>query len=116
NPVLTVFGVAYKGNVGDTRQSPAQKVISLLKGKGYEVRIYDPMVEDFMNELLPLSEAVTDSDCIVVLADHRAFNNLDISSISPLMKHKKVIDTKHCLSSDWERAGFSVRVLGHGLE
>ena len=113
-PIVTVFGVAYKGNIGDTRQSPAQRIISLLVERGYEVRAYDPLVEDFPYELLPLEEAVEKSDCIVVLADHRIFNNLDLGKIFSNMRNLKVIDTKNCLSPDWKKAGFSVRILGNG--
>lgn len=39
---ITIFGVAYKGNTGDARESPAFEIISLLKLKGYEVKIHDP--------------------------------------------------------------------------
>lgn len=115
NPVVTIFGVAYKGNVGDTRLSPALEVISLLRKKGFKVRLYDPLVENFRYELLPLDEAVEGSDCIVVLADHSDFNYLDPDVILSKMRHSKIIDTKKCLSPRWEKAGFSVRILGHGL-
>jgi UDP-N-acetyl-D-mannosaminuronic acid dehydrogenase len=114
-PVVTIFGVAYKGNVGDTRLSPALDVISLLRQKGYDVRLFDPLVEGFQHELLPLEEAVSGSDCIVVLADHRAFNFMDHEVILSKMRHPRVIDTKNCLSPLWKKAGFTVRILGHGL-
>lgn len=113
-PVVTVFGVAYKGDVGDTRQSPALKIISDLLTDGFEVKIYDPLAENFQYELLPLEKAVDKSDCIIVLADHRVFNSLDLKTIFSLMRNKKVIDTKNCLSSKWKEIGFSVRILGNG--
>jgi UDP-N-acetyl-D-mannosaminuronic acid dehydrogenase len=113
-PVITIFGVAYKGNVSDTRESPAQKVISMLSEKGFEVRVYDPLVTEFSYELLPLNKAVAGSDCIVVLADHNVFNQLDLNAIYQSMRNKKVIDTKHCLSFDWKDANFDVRILGNG--
>ena len=115
-PVVTIFGVAYKGNVGDTRLSPALEVISLLKGRGYHMRIFDPLVEEFQYELLPLDKAVGGSDCIVVLADHGGFNYLDPEAILSQMRHPKVIDTKNCLSPKWKKAGFTVRILGRGLK
>jgi len=110
---VTVFGVAYKGDVGDTRQSPALRIISDLLADGFEVKIYDPLAENFQYELLPLEKAVDRSDCIVVLADHRVFNNIDLKTIFSLMRNKKVIDTKNCLSSKWKETGFSVRILGN---
>lgn len=114
NPIITVFGVAYKGNIGDTRQSPAIKIISDLSERGFEVRVYDPLVKDFQYELFPLEKAVADSDCIIVLADHSIFNNLDLQAIFSWMRTKKVMDTKNCLSSNWRKAGFDVRVMGNG--
>ena len=115
-PVVTIFGVAYKGNIGDTRLSPALEVISLLRQEGYDVRLFDPLVEEFQYELLPLDKAVSGSDCIVVLADHGGFNYLDLEAIFSQMRHAKVIDTKNCLSPQWRKAGFAVRILGHGLK
>jgi UDP-N-acetyl-D-mannosaminuronic acid dehydrogenase len=114
NPVVTIFGVAYKGNVGDARQSPAEKIIPILLEREFEVRVYDPLVEDFQYELLPLEKAVDKSDCIVVLADHSTFNNLDLNTIFSVMRNKKVIDTKNCLSLNWKKIGFNVRILGNG--
>ena len=113
-PVVTIFGVAYKGNVGDTRQSPAKRIISILLERGFGVRVFDPLVDDLKYELLPLEKAVEGSDCIVVLADHRFFNKLDPGTILSLMRNKKVIDTRNCLSSNWKKAGFNVRILGNG--
>jgi UDP-N-acetyl-D-mannosaminuronic acid dehydrogenase len=114
NPTITVFGVAYKGNVGDTRQTPAKEIISLLNELGFNVKVYDPLVEEFPYELLPLTEAVNGSDCILVLADHRVFNTLNLDEILNVMRTKKVIDCRNCLSSDWKQKGFDVRVLGIG--
>jgi UDP-N-acetyl-D-mannosaminuronic acid dehydrogenase len=115
-PTITAFGVAYKGNVGDTRESPAIDIISKLKAKGYEIRIYDPLVKEFEHDLLELSEAVSNSDCILVLADHKMFNSLDINKIFKEMRTKKIIDTRHTLSGDWKAAGFDIRVLGIGYK
>lgn len=115
-PVVTIFGVAYKGNFGDARLSPALEVIPLLLERRYEVRVFDPLVEEFQYELLPLDKAVSGSDCIVVLADHGGFNYLDLKAIFSQMRHTKVIDTKNCLSPKWKKAGFTVRIFGHGLK
>src|SRR5207344_1478011 len=41
---ILVLGVAYKPNIGDTRESPALKIISLLRNAGSEVSFHDPHV------------------------------------------------------------------------
>lgn len=110
-PVITVFGVAYKGNVDDSRESPAIKFIKLAENEGYIIRCYDPNVKNFPYSLLSLSQAVEGSDCIVLIADHDAFNTLDPSVLQ--MRNKNVIDTRNILNKDrWMKAGFNIRVLG----
>lgn len=114
-PIITIFGVAYKGNVGDTRGTPANEIISTLKEKGYEVKIYDPLVKNFHFKLVSLSESVENSDCILVLADHEVFNNLNLKQILSKMRNGKVIDTRNCLSKDWNEVGFSIKILGESI-
>jgi UDP-N-acetyl-D-mannosaminuronic acid dehydrogenase len=43
DPVITVFGVAYKGGVDDTRETPALKFIKLAENEGYKVKVHDPL-------------------------------------------------------------------------
>ena len=44
---IIVFGVAYKANVSDTRESPALEVIHLLEEAGAKVKVIDPHVISF---------------------------------------------------------------------
>src|SRR5690606_27273597 len=44
--VVTIFGLTYKGNVDDIRESPAMEIYELLKAQNeYEIRAYDPHVK-----------------------------------------------------------------------
>ena len=45
-----VFGVAYKGGVDDTRETPALKFIKLAENEGYKVKVHDPHVKEFEYE------------------------------------------------------------------
>jgi len=115
DPVITVFGVAYKGNVDDTRETPALKFIRLAENEGYEVRCYDPHVKEFEYEILDLDEAVRGSDCIVIIADHNIFKDIDPQKIAKLMRNKNIVDTRNLLDHEkWRKAGFKVKVLGDG--
>jgi len=112
---ITIFGVTYKGNVSDTRETPALKFIRLAEKEGYKVKIYDPHVKDgdFEYPILPLEEAVQDSDCIVVIADHSEFKSLSPDEIGKLMRTRKIFDTRNCLDREkWKEAGFEVKILG----
>jgi UDP-N-acetyl-D-mannosaminuronic acid dehydrogenase len=112
-PKITIFGIAYKGNIDDTRESPGLKVVSLLQRKGYKMSIYDPYVG---NEKYPsenFDDAVTDSDCIVILADHKEFQNIDLEDLVQKMRNKIVIDTKNYIDhEEWSKKGFEIVLLG----
>lgn len=94
---ITIFGVAYKGNTGDARESPAFEIISLLKLKGYEVKIHDPHIKN--SEYLELKNAVKDSELIVILSDHDEFKDLDYSLIKSQMKNPIIFDTKNIIKN-----------------
>jgi UDP-N-acetyl-D-glucosamine dehydrogenase len=70
---IAVMGVSYKPGVGDVRESPALKIIALLKGLGAEVVYHDPHVPN-LSELnlgsTPLEEAITDADLALIVTAH----------------------------------------------
>lgn len=112
-PTITVLGVAYKGNIDDTRETPALKFIKLAEKEGYIVKIYDPYVKRFDYDVLDLENAVKDSDCIVLITDHSEFKKIIPEEISALMRTKNVVDTRNILDhTRWEKAGFRLKVLG----
>jgi UDP-N-acetyl-D-glucosamine dehydrogenase len=70
---ILVLGVAYKPGVGDIRESPALKILSLLKAAGADVSYHDPHVPS-INDLgvssVPLDAAVTDADLVLIVTAH----------------------------------------------
>jgi UDP-N-acetyl-D-glucosamine dehydrogenase len=70
---VAVFGVSYKPGVGDVRESPALKIISLLRGLGAEVSYHDPHVPE-LGELglqsVPFEQALADSDLALIVTAH----------------------------------------------
>lgn len=90
---MTVLGVAYKGNVDNTRESPAVEVIEELLDSGVEVRVYYPHVGHFDHELWNLEAAFQGSD-LALMADHNEFKYLSADGLGELMSNKIVFDTK----------------------
>lgn len=102
--VLTVFGLTYKGNVDDIRESPALEIYEMLKSEGnYDVRAYDPHVKlDWIQQ--DIAQAVNDSDLVIILTDHDEFKEFGESDFMK-MSNKRIFDTKNIvqkLSSDVE--------------
>lgn len=69
NPRIVALGITYKPDTYDTRNSPALKIIELLKDDGYKVTAYDPLVADY--QYSSIEEVARGADCLVVLVEHR---------------------------------------------
>jgi nucleotide sugar dehydrogenase len=77
---ILALGVTYRPDVGDTFESPALKVLNLLRGRGANVSYHDPYVPEVMlnGGLIgrsPLTErSVEAADCVVILTPHKAYD------------------------------------------
>lgn len=110
---VAVFGLAFKGNVDDMRESPSTIVISELQKLGLEVVSYDPHIKEnkHATQTQSLQEAVQDADLLLFLTDHNEFKTLNPASLTTTAKI--AFDTKNCLSrDDWQQAGFEFHLLG----
>jgi len=110
NAKVGVLGLAYKGNVDDTRESPAFEVINILKTKGTEVFVFDPHVKTGSN-VRDLDELLNKSDYIVLVTDHNEFKQMDLEKLE---KHKihVVIDGRNCLDKEKIK---SMGIFYHGI-
>jgi UDP-N-acetyl-D-glucosamine dehydrogenase len=70
---VLVVGVAYKPDIGDMRESPAEKLIHLLQNAGADVSYHDPFVPEFdgMRSTALDPEAY---DCIAIVTNHSAID------------------------------------------
>jgi len=68
-PRIVALGAAYKPNVDDPRESPAIKIVELLREDGYDVAHYDPLIEGM--EYPSLVEAARGADLLAILVPHR---------------------------------------------
>lgn len=67
-PQIVALGAAYKPNTEDTRESPANKIVELLREDGYDIRHYDPLVDDMQYESLAAAAAA--ADLLAILVPH----------------------------------------------
>jgi UDP-N-acetyl-D-glucosamine dehydrogenase len=70
---IVVLGVSYKPGVGDTRESPALKIMSLLGDLGADVSYHDPhvpLLADWGVASRPLEEALADADLALIVTAH----------------------------------------------
>lgn len=101
SPKIAIFGLAYKGNVDDLRESPAIHVVELLKQeKNIEVVCHDPHVKPGKMDVVSAEEAVRDAHLVLVLTDHNEFKNADFNSLTKTMATKMIFDTRNCISAE----------------
>jgi len=115
-PRVALFGVSYKGNVDDTRESPALEIIAELRDK-VDLRVYDPHVRGGIgHEMSSLEDAVKDADLILVVADHADFRFLAPEELGKRMRNRGLLDTRNFLDLErFRAAGFTVHILGSGV-
>jgi UDP-N-acetyl-D-glucosamine dehydrogenase len=71
---IAVLGVSYKPGVSDVRESPALKIIAVLRGLGAELVYHDPHVPalaDYDLESVPLDEALEGADLALIVTAHK---------------------------------------------
>jgi UDP-N-acetyl-D-glucosamine dehydrogenase len=66
---VAIVGVSYKPGVGDLRESPALRIIRLLREQGAEVSYFDDYVPE-LSDLGLRSEWPEDPDCVVIVTAH----------------------------------------------
>jgi UDP-N-acetyl-D-glucosamine dehydrogenase len=76
---ILVYGVAYKPNIADTRESPGIEILGLLARRGAEVFYTDPFVPTLRTQDLDLESVSVETgfsgyDAVVVVTDHRALD------------------------------------------
>lgn len=121
---VLVLGVAFKRNVDDTRHSPAETVIKLLRDKGIgTIRYHDPHVPDYElttsnGELLDVPavdltpETLQAHDATVIVTDHDAFDAQVIAEHA-----NAIVDTRNALAEVEDPAlRDKITLLGGGNE
>ncbi len=118
---VLILGVAFKRDVDDARNSPAERVMELLISRGAEVMYHDPYVARFhvggdvflRDSTSYISQPLTDElvkamDCVVIVTGHR---NIDYSYI--VKNARSVVDCCNATDGIPDRPSKVVR-LGNG--
>ncbi|KGL41292.1 UDP-N-acetyl-D-mannosamine dehydrogenase [Listeria newyorkensis] len=92
---VTIFGLTYKGNIDDTRESPAMEIKDMLIKSGFDVKAFDPHVA---SEILTGEEACEDSSLLLVLSDHSEFREIP-ASYTDQMRTPILFDTKNMVQT-----------------
>lgn len=125
NAIVAVWGVTFKANTDDIRNSPAISLIKLLsKCENIRFQLYDPTVHTQYLECLSNvdhtcfmypGETIKDADALVVAVPWSEFRQLSNDSLASIMQGKWVFDLcAGCDGADLARRGVNCWELGKG--
>jgi UDPglucose 6-dehydrogenase len=116
---IAVWGLTFKANTDDLRDSPSLKLVSRLLSLGAKVNCYDPAINEIpelINQAL-LSRTAVDScrgaELLVVLTEWPQFASVQPIQVAEKMGSLNVFDCRNVLDRDqWLEAGFCHYGLG----
>ena len=83
-----LVGVSYKADVGDLRESPALKLIELLRDEGANVSYHDPHIPALPEhglESAALDGALESADCVAIVTAHSGIDYDDLAARAQLV-------------------------------
>jgi UDPglucose 6-dehydrogenase len=118
---LAIWGLAFKADTDDIRESAAIDVIRWLLDNGAHVRATDPKAMDNMKQIFkdevewmpdPVSAAVG-TDAVALLTDWPQYSTLPFRKIAATMNQPLLFDGRNCLHRDLMReTGFQYYPMG----
>ena len=117
---VAVFGLAFKPESDDVRDSPALDVAVSLRGRGVEVRATDPKAIPNSRRLHPQLDfvddpfvAATGAQVIVLVTEWPVFRSMDPVALLAVVANPVIIDARNCLDAGaWRDAGWTYIGLG----
>ncbi len=116
---VAVWGLTFKANTDDLRDSPAVAIAALLAESGASVRAYDPAAGEAAAALAGIEvlpdpyAACVDADVLVILTEWDEFRWLDFERIATTMRRTELVDTRNLLDpAAMRRVGFGYRGVG----
>ena len=120
NKKISILGLSFKPETDDMRDSPSLDIIPILKEKGFDIYVFDPVAMDEAKKLLKniqfsnnIEECLQDSDGLVILTEWNEFRSLSATRLIKVMKGNILIDLRNSLNPDsFKKSGFNLIQLG----
>ena len=117
---IAVFGLSFKPNTDDMRDSPSLNIVPILQAAGASVRAYDPKAMDVAAPLLPGVEfgdsaydIVDGANALVIVTEWNQFRALDLQRLKAAMRTPVVVDLRNIYQpAEMAAAGFTYVSIG----
>lgn len=120
---IAIFGVTFKANTDDMRESPSIEIVQALINGGAKVSIYDPSFSGqakqiFGNSAKWSQDAYSNcdgADAVVIITDWPEFKAINLGEIRKRVKEPLMIDLRNLYKvSEVEKYGFNYCSVGRG--
>jgi len=113
--VVAAWGLTFKANTDDLRESPAIAIITELLERGVIVRAYDPQIK--VHPAIDVGADPYDvcdgADALVVLTEWDEFRWLDLDAVAKRLTKPNIVDTRNLLDRAAAlRLGFTYQGVG----
>ncbi len=121
---LAVWGLSYKPETSDMRESPAITIINELTGRGTKIQAYDPQdINDSKNFYLKGNSSVTycetkykaieNVDALLLITEWKEFRSPDFTELKSRMKSAVVFDGRNqYVNYQLDKMGFEYYLIG----
>jgi UDPglucose 6-dehydrogenase len=100
---IAVWGLAFKADTDDVRESPALVLIDALLGAGARVRVHDPAAMETARRVLgrrveyaPTAyDALAGADALAIVTEWREYRNPDFARMKQLLARPLVVDGRN---------------------
>lgn len=119
--IIGVLGLSFKPNTNDTREAPSVTIINKFLELGAEVRVYDPVVKEYPENMdkgaiMAASpyRAVKGANLMVLVTEWSQFYDLDFKKVKNLMANCNIIDGRNILDRQkLQKMGFKYAGIGY---
>jgi UDPglucose 6-dehydrogenase len=116
---VAAWGLTFKANTDDLRDSPAIKILLMLHDAGAIIHAYDPTAKSgyeaypWITEMPSALDACQDADALVLLTEWSEFASIKPRDVAARMTSSRVVDSRNVLDKTaWMDAGFIHRGVG----
>ncbi|TGW14509.1 UDP-glucose/GDP-mannose dehydrogenase family protein [bacterium NHP-B] len=99
---IAAWGITFKANTDDLRESPAMTILSYLEKQGARLALFDPQAKkNLENQFDALTvcadpyEAAHGADALVILTEWPLFQNADLDRLKHTLAHPRIIDLRN---------------------
>ena len=121
---IAIWGLAFKANTDDIRESSSLDNIALLLEKGAKITAYDSIAEENVKRIFEdqieyskdMYSCVENADCLLIATEWSEFKNPNFDLLAQKMKNKAIFDGRNMFSLDQiENTGFYYKSIGRKI-